>query len=571
MTELKPKPHILLAVFLTLVILVSAGGCQNSPSNAGEGTPAATRIVQVTPPAASATTPEFITALQRFIKLMKENGTAPIGLPEMVDSKSPGSGPQQQLNYFSQAFQKAAKDKKISSLDEKAEYVQRGLTTSETNANTVVSQYKDSLTSAFVINQDKTSSYVYLVEAQGAVFQLYLFAQTESGEVFFEQNPAKAGKILDNPDLKIAQWVAGRQITGQDKGSLTADQWIFLQGMYSELHADEEPARLEDIVAKGPVWIMFPVLSWDAQTGRTTAFISPGTLAVHLEDNPAYTARNTDRGIMLRLPIGEIPTSVKPQATLPAPTEIIIAPTATATITRTLKSSPTKKPGKETATPEATALPTQDAQLIAKLESFEDGSLSIPNEKLFRSSQGESPLGVADTREVGMSWGFFVQGIYLGNFEVLPKNSTTKILIAIFGFMDAAGNPYFIPFQLGVDVNHSIILEYDPNRTVSSVDNERPETLKVLNALDMLRANLNEPVLVFMMRAAPPFPFSDSDTNYIRAHESQYSVADQALRFIKTAAAGDIKQMQVPDYVNSLNLTGKILPLVENLILPQKP
>jgi hypothetical protein len=78
-------------------------------------------------------------------------------------------------------------------------------------------------------------------------------------------------------------------------------------------------------------------------------------------------------------------------------------------------------------------------------------------------------------------------------------------------------------------------------------------------------------VLFFVMRAAPPFPFSDSDGYYIKAHEAQFNVADQALRFVKTASGGSLKQMQLPSYVNTLKVQNTILPLTENLILPDKP
>ena len=312
------------------------------------------------------------------------------------------------------------------------------------------------------------------------------------------------------------------------------------------------------------------MIAWDALVGKSTSLINPATFALHVQENPAYTPNSTERGILLRLPLGEFPS--ENTASTPAPS-VTVKPTKTPKPSATRKVAPvkvtaTKKPGKTT-TPTVAA--TIDNTLKNNMDAFAKGDIVVPNEKLFRTSLGVNSLGITDPREVGMAWGFYVQGVYLGSTDIQPKGSKEKVRIAVFGFTDLQGTRYFIPFQLGVDLNHSMIVEYDPNRTISMLDDERPVTLKVKDSTDILRANLNEPVLFYMIRAAPPFPFSDSDLNYIRAHEKQYNIADQTLRFIRTAANGSIDKMQIPDYINTLNIQGKTLPLVENVILPNKP
>ncbi len=323
-------------------------------------------------------------------------------------------------------------------------------------------------------------------------------------------------------------------------------------------------------VAKGPTWLTVPVIDWNAKNGTQTIYINPASFDVHVEENSAYLPGKTDRGVMLLLPLGKFPEQLE------APTEQVTdTPAPIPTATKAPKAGKAKKPARSaTPSPTPAVSATPDDLLQENMDAFQKGQVLIPNEKLFRSSTGTpSSLGVADTREVGLSWGFFLQGVYLGSMDIQPKGAPAKIRIAVFGFTDANGTRFYIPFQLGVDLDHSIIIQYDPNRTISSLDNERPITMKVSDSatLDDLRANLDQPVLFFLMRAAPPFPFSDSDGYYIHAHEAQYSVADQALRFIKTASGGSLSQMQLPSYVNSLKVQNTILPLTENLILPQTP
>ena len=337
-----------------------------------------------------------------------------------------------------------------------------------------------------------------------------------------------------------------------------------LEGQYADLRSPTQPVTLKAALDKGPAWVFIPVIAWDAQFGKSTGLINPATFALHVEENPAYTPNSTERGILLRLPLGEFPTANKAPTAVPSAT---VKPTRTPKPTAAPKIAPTKKTGKKT----PTAVATVDNTLKTNMDAYQKGEVLVPNEKLFRTTQGINSLGITDPREVGMSWGFYVQGVYLGSMDIQPKGSANKIRIAVFGFVDLEGKRYFVPFQLGVDLNHSILVQYDPNRTISMLDDERPITIKVLDSLDILRANMNEPILFFLIRSSPPFPFSDSDGKYIRAHEIQYTVADQTLRFIKTAANGSIQKMQLPDHINTLSIQGKTLPLIENVILPNKP
>ena len=566
MTSQKKHLNQLLAV-LFAVILLAITAC-NVPFIPGvASTPTAVREVPVTPPPPTITpTAEFLTPMQQFIQSLQIKDNAPVGLPTIVDINSPGSGSQQQVDYFRQVLNTVSKSKQINVLTQNADYATRALLAGETVQNIIVSQYVDSLTTAFVLSSEKNGAHSYFIDPQGSAFELYLFAQNRSGNIFFETNPTNALAILDMPDLTTVQWITVRQLTSQDKQKLPAETWAFLQAQYAEINKE---AKLDDAVAKGPTWLTVPVMSWSAQNGTQTIYINPASFDVHLEQNSTYLPGKTDRGFTLLLPLGKFP------AQLQSPTELVTeTPVPTATSTKSPKAGPTKKPGKKTPTPKAptpTASATQDNLLQQNMDAFQKGEVLIPNENLFHSSNGASSLGVADSRDVGTSWGFFVQGLYLGSMDIQNKNAPAKIRVAVFGFTDADGKPFFIPFQLGVDLDHSIIIQYDPNRTISSLDNERPITLKVSDTLDVLRANMNEPVLFFLMRAAPPFPFSDSDGYYIHVHEAQYNVADQALRFIKTASGGSLKQMQLPSYVNTLKVQNTILPLTENLILPQKP
>ena len=569
MTLQKKHLNQLLAVLLA-VTLLALPAC-NVPFKTGVSTtPTVVREVAVTPPPATITpTPVILTAMQQFIHGLDANDNAPVGLPTIVDVSSPGSGAQQQVAYFKQVLDTVSKSKQINILTPTASYATRALLAGETVQNTIVIQYVDSLTTAFILTSEKNGAHSYFVDPQGAVFELYLFAQNSTGKIFYETDPTKAQAILDMPDLTTVQWITVRLLTTQDKQKLSADAWTFLQAQYAEMNKE---AKLDDAVAKGPTWLTVPVMTWSAQDGTQTIYINPSSFDVHIEQNSAYLPGKTDRGVTLLLPLGTFPSQVQ------RPTEQVTATPVppTTTPTKTPKTGTTKKTskGKKTPTPKAptpTVTPTQDNLLQENMDAFEKGQVLVPNEKLFHSSTGASSLGVADSREVGLSWGFFVQGIYLGSTDIQNKNAPAKIRVAVFGFTDANGQRFFIPFQLGVDMDHSVIIQYDPNRTISSLDNERPITLKVSDTLDVLRANMNEPVLFFLMRAAPPFPFSDSDGYYIQAHEAQYNVADQALRFIKTASGGSLKQMQLPSYVNSLKVQNTILPLTENLILPDKP
>jgi len=566
------KKHLnkLLAVLLA-VIMLGIPAC-NVPFNTGVSfTPTAVREVPVTPPPPTITpTAEVLTPLQQFLRSLQPNDLAPVGVPTIVDKSSPGSGAQQQVDYFRQVLDTVSASKQINVLTQNADYATRALLPGETVQNVIVIQYVDSLTTAFILTAEPNGAHTYFIDPQGSVFELYLFAQNNVGTIFFESDPTKAQTILDMPDLTSAQWITVRQLTTQDKTKLSAEAWTYLQGLYTEMTKE---VKLDDAVAKGPTWLTVPVMSWDAQNGTQITYINPESFDVHVELNSAYQPGKTDRGVSLVLPLGKFPEQ------LLSPTEQFTETPAppTATATRTPKPLPTKKPGKnakKTPTPKgptATPSPTPDNSLQQNMDAFQKGEVLIPNEKLFHSSTGVSSLGVADSREVGMSWGFFVQGIYLGSFDIQNKDAPAKTRVAVFGFTDGEGKRFFVPFQLGVDMDHSVIIQYDPNRTISSLDNERPITLKVSDTLDVLRANMNEPVLFFVMRAAPPFPFSDSDGYYIHVHEAQYNVADQALRFIKTASGGSLKQMQLPSYVNTLKVQDTILPLTENLILPQKP
>jgi hypothetical protein len=570
MTSQKKHLNQLLAVLLAVIMLLIPA-C-NVPFNTGVSfTPTAVREVPVTPPPPTITpTAEVISPMQQFLRSLQAKDLAPVGLPTIVDKSSPGSGAQQQVDYFRQVLDTVSASKQINTLTPNADYAMRGLLPGETVQNVIVIQYVDSLTTAFILTSESNGAHTYFIDPQGSVFELYLFAQNNNGTIFFESDPSKAQTILDMPDLTSAQWITVRQLTSQDKTRFSAADWAFLQAQYTEMTKE---VTLDDAVAKGPVWLTVPVMTWDAQHGTQTTYISPASFDVHVEQNSAYLPGKTDRGVTLILPLGKFPSQVQ------SPTEQVTETPAppTATSTNTPKPLPTKKPGKnakKTPTPKgptATPSSTPDNSLQQNMDAFQKGEVLIPNEKLFHSSTGASSLGVADSREVGMSWGFFVQGVYLGSFDIQNKNVPAKTRVAVFGFTDGEGKRFFIPFQLGVDMDHSIIIQYDPNRTISALDNERPITLKVSDTLDVLRANMNEPVLFFVMRAAPPFPFSDSDGYYIQAHEAQYNVADQALRFVKTASGGSLKQMQLPGYVNTLKVQNTILPLTENLILPQKP
>jgi hypothetical protein len=567
MTSQKKHLNPLLPVLLA-VIMLGISAC-NVPFNTGVSiSPAAVREVPVTPPPPTITpTPEFFTPMQQFLRSLQSKDNAPEGLPTIIDINSPGSGAQQQVDYFRQVLNTVSASKQINVLTQNADYASRALLADETMQNIIVIQYVDSLTTAFILTSEKNGEHIYFIDPQGSAFELYLFAQDNTGTIFFESDPTKAQAILDMPNLTTVQWIAVRQLTSQDQQKLPADAWAYLQAQYAEMNKE---AKLNDAIAKGPVWMTVPVMTWEAQVGPQTIYINPASFDVHLEQNSAYQQGKTDRGVTLLLPLGKFPAQL--QAPTEQVTETPVPPTPTST--KTLKPGPTKKSGKKTPTPKpptATASPTPDNSLQQNMDAFQKGEVLIPNEKLFHSSTGASSLGVSDSRDVGLSWGFFVQGIYMGSTDYLPKNAPAKIRIAVFGFTDGEGKRFFIPFQLGVDMDHSIIIQYDPNRTISSLDNERPITLKVSDTLDVLRANMNEPVLFFLMRAAPPFPFSDSDGFYIHAHEAQYNVADQALRFIKTASGGSLKQMQLPSYVNTLKVQNTILPLTENLILPQKP
>jgi hypothetical protein len=566
------KKHLnqLLAVLLAVIMLVIPA-C-NVPFKTGVSfTPTAVREVPVTPPPPTITpTAEFITPMQQLLRSLQTNDRAPVGLPTIVDKSSPGSGAQQQVDYFTQVLDTVSASKQINVLTQNADYATRALLPGETVQNVIVIQYVDSLTTAFILTSEKNGAHTYFIDPQGSVFELYLFAQNNAGTIFFESDPTKAQTILDMPDLTTAQWVTVRQLTTQDKQKLPAEAWTFLQAQYADMAKE---AKLDDAVAKGPVWLTVPVMNWNVQNGTQTVYINPASFDVHVELNSAYLPGKTDRGVTLVLPLGKFPSQLQ------SPTEQVTETPAppTATSTKTVKPSPTKKASKnakKTPTPKGptvTPSPTPDNSLQQNMDAFQKGEVLIPNEKLFHSSTGVSSLGVADSREVGMSWGFFVQGVYLGSFDIQNNNAPAKIRVAVFGFTDGEGKRFFIPFQLGVDMDHSIIIQYDPNRTISALDNERPITLKVSDTLDVLRANMNEPVLFFVMRAAPPFPFSDSDGYYIHVHEAQYNVADQALRFVKTASGGSLKQMQLPSYVNTLKVQNTILPLTENLILPDKP
>ncbi len=576
---IQSKKHLnrLLAVLLAAIMLVIPA-C-NVPFKTGVSfTPTAVREVPVTPPPPTITpTAEFFTPMQQFLRSLQPNDRAPVGLPTIVDINSPGSGAQQQVDYFRQVLDTVSTNKQINVLTQNADYAKRSLLPDESVQNVIVIQYVDSLTTAFILTSEKNGGHTYFVDPQGSVFELYLFAQNNAGTIFFESDPAKAQTILDMPDLTTVQWITVRQVTTQDKARLPADTWAFLQAQYSQITKE---VKLDEAVAEGPTWLTVPVMNWNVQNGTQTIYINPASFEVHVEQNSAYLPGKTDRGITLVLPLGKFPFQLQ------RPTEQVTETPAppTATSTKTLKPTATKKPGKSakktstpkepTATPKgptATPSPTPDHSLQQNMDAFEKGEVLIPNEKLFHSSTGANSLGVANSREVGMSWGFFVQGVYLGSFDIQNKDVPAKTRVAVFGFTDGEGKRFFIPFQLGVDMDHSIIIQYDPNRTISALDNERPITLKVSDTLDVLRANMNEPVLFFVMRAAPPFPFSDSDGYYIHAHEAQYNVADQALRFVKTASGGSLKQMQLPSYVNTLKVQNTVLPMTENLILPQKP
>jgi len=566
MTSQKIHLNRLLA-FLLAVILLAITACTVPFNTSASSAPTAARSVPVTPPPPTITpTPEFLTPMQQLIRSLQVKDDAPVGLPTIIDMNSPGSGAQQQVTYFNQVLDTVSKSKQINVLTTTANYASRALLPGETVQNTIVIQYVDSLTTAFALNTEKNGAHTYFIDPQGSAFELYLFAQNSAGIIFFENDPTQAQTILNMPDLTTVQWFTVRQLTLQDKQKLPAEVWTFLQAQYAGINKE---AKLDDAVANGPTWLTVPVIAWSAQNGTQTIYINPSSFDVHVEENSTYLPGKTDRGVMLLLPLGKFP------AQLQRPTEQITeTPTPSPTSTKAPKRTPTKKPGKKTPTPKPTPVvsPTQVNLLQENMNAFKKGQVSIPNEKLFRSSTGaSSSLGVPDTRDVGLSWGFFVQGVYLGSMDIQPKNAPAKIRIAVFGFTDANGTAFFIPFQLGVDLDHSIIIQYDPNRTISSLDNERPITLKVSDTQDALQANLDEPVLFFLMRAAPPFPFSDSDGYYIHAHEAQYNVADQALRFIKTASGGSLNQMQLPGYVNTLKVQNTILPLTENLILPQAP
>jgi hypothetical protein len=495
---------------------------------------------------------------------LKTNNKAPIDVPTIVDNTSTVSGAQQQAQYFQQVFVKTAKDKKIFVLTDKGTLGQRGLNPGESSQKVIAIQYPDGLAAGFVLTHDKTSNHTYFIDPQGAAFELYLFIQSSTGPVIFETNTAKADAVLKSPDLTVAQWITPRKTTSQEFATLSPEVQALLEGLYADLRSPDQPATLKAALDKGPGWVFLPVITWDAQFGKSTGLINPATFALHVEENPAYTPNSTDRSILLRLPLGEFPTANKAPTAVPSAT---VKPTQTPKTTAAPKITPTKKTAKTT----PTVVETVDTTLKTNMDAYANGEGVLPNEKLFRTTQEANSLGITDPREVGMSWGFYVQGVYLGTMDIQPKGSKDKIRIAVFGFVDLDGKHYFIPFQLGVDLNHSIIVAYDPNRTISLLDDERPITVKVIDSLDILHANMNEPVLFFLIRSAPPFPFSDSDLNYIRAHEKQYNVADQTLRFIRTAANGSIDKMQLPDYINTLNIQGKTLPLIENLILPNKP
>ncbi len=541
-----------------IVLLLSPLGCNLPVASTSQAvTPTIPLIIEPTPTLNWAAMPP----VQRYVMLMLPQNAAPDGLPVVASLESKGQGAKQQTDYFKQVFNKTAKEKKINILTQKATYGQRGLLSGEKIDQIIAFQFKDGLAAAFVITATKSERHTYFVDPSGPVFELYLVAETTTPAAFFERDAAKAADILADANLAHAQWVAARQVNREDWSSYHAAQQDLLNSLYQQVRMPEQPALLKDAAVSGSPWLLVPVLWWDAK-GDWSVMINPSSLELHLENSPALQTETGMRGVFLGLPAGVLAegviaaAAVEPEAPAEKPSP-------------TPKAAATKKPAKKPS-PTPTSQPVVDSGLKQNLEAFEKGQVMISNEKLFRTSGGINPLGIADARDVGMSWGFFVQAVYLGSTDVQMKGYKNKVRVAVFGFTDAAGNHYFVPCQLGVDLDHPVIIQYDSNRTISSLDNERPVTLKASETLDVLRANLNEPVLIFLMRSSPPFPLSDSDGYYINAHDRQYPAADLVLRYIKAAASGDSRQIQAPEVVNAYNFNARILPLVENLILPNK-
>jgi hypothetical protein len=549
------KKLLLFILSLSVVLSLLIGSCnlpiKNTPLTE---TPGAVTLladgsdVVITPSA----TPDLnrMSAAQRYVYFMTTTSLAQSGSPSLASLQSNGDSAKQDVDYFKQAFNKAAKDKKIGILTSKAVYGQRGLLSGEKIDQVYTFHFSSGMGGAFVLTHDKTSRRAYFTDPQGAVYGLYLLAQTSAGETFFESDIAKAATILSAANLTSVNWLVARQVTAEDWGLFNSEQKRLVQSQYFEVRSNSQSEQISDAVQADPVWMLMPLLLWN-QSETSTAFINPSSLAVQIEP---FTAQ-LQRGVMLGLPAGLVESSQFTQTAFP--TE---KPAA--------KPSPTPKNAK----PTESGAESITSDLQDNMDAFENGEVLITDESLFHSADNSvSPLGIPDASEVGLNWGSYVQGVYQGSFDIEAEGSTSKVRIIVLGFADNEGNRYFVPFQLGVDLEHPVIIQYDPARTVSLLDNERPVTLKAADALGVLAVNLNEPVLVFLMRAAPPFPLSDSDGYYIDAHTRQYSVADQALRVIKNASRGNIKEMTLPEFVNTLLVQDKLLPLVENLIVPNKP
>jgi hypothetical protein len=386
------------------VFMVITPAC-NVPFRTGVSSTVAAvqEISGTTPQATFIPTAEFLTPFQQFVSSLQTRHQAPVGVPTIVDVSTPGSGAQQQVSYYKQALDAVSKSKKINVLTQKAEYAKRSLLPGETIQNIIVAHFGDSLTTAFFLSTEKNSSHTYMVDSQGSAFELYLFAQNSAGTTFFESDPAKVQPILDMPDLQTVQWVTMRLLTQPDKQMLPAEAWMALQAQYAETNIE---ASLDDALAKGPTWITVPVIAWNAQNGGQTIFVNPSSFELFIEQNPSYVSGKTERGITLLLPLGKSPAEMQRLTDLVNQTPMTTTPS-----TAIPELGPTQKASKENAT--LVAEQTQDSLLQENVDAFQNGEVSIPNEKLFRPSQGPGSLGVADPQDVSLSGGFNIQGEFL--------------------------------------------------------------------------------------------------------------------------------------------------------------
>lgn len=511
-----------------------------------------------TPPAPMTPTPlpELQTPFWQYVR-----SSALEGLPALASSASSEDVQKKQSAYFVGVFKLAAQAGSLHGLSDAAVYVQRGLLEKEKVTSSLALQYKDGIAAGLVFTQGKSGKHTYFVDAQGGVFELYLLAQSTDGSISFERNPQQAPELLKNPALKQVRWVTARSLVLTEWSPLSNAQKALLQGQYEQTRVTSQPEKLEDAMKLASVWLILPVISWDAADGKSTVLLNPASLNAYLESNPAYQPGGVERGIVLGLPANILPAEVTaavagspaaktPAASLPSPTAISAKD--------------------EAARVEKARYETALNELLAHLKSFQSGEIVIDPNLLFKQPDGSAQLGMQDDRPVEAAWGFYVQGIYLGYLDVKQVDKQPPYRIIVLGFSDPSGNRFWVPFQLGVDLARSVTIITDPQRTTNLLDNERPLTLKAGETSALLDANLKQPVLVFLMRTEPPYPLSESDGAYLRVHEAQYPVAERALIGIRANTVETLNASKLPNSANTFSQDSRPLALIETLIVGSK-